>query len=217
MPRRARGRGAARRSGGARLRCARRSSAQRIRRGARTLTRRADDVARGAPAAARPGAMNVDHEIGLLIAEVTRLGAPSAAHGGKIAARRAPSAAPRPLRGAGRGVPHWVAGADARWCCLARVACRAGQVWHDCQGRALWRLVRGVGGHAARGQEAQGGGLRGRDAAARRVAAERGRSARRGALGRLGVRCVALPRALTARRAGAHDHVDVVLLRDSYP
>jgi hypothetical protein len=31
--------------------------------------------------------MNVDHEIGLLITELQRLGAPSAAHDGKVAVR----------------------------------------------------------------------------------------------------------------------------------
>ena len=32
--------------------------------------------------------MNVEHEIGVLIAELTRLGAPNAAHDGKITVRR---------------------------------------------------------------------------------------------------------------------------------
>jgi hypothetical protein len=48
--------------------------------------------------------MNVDHEIGLLITELQRLGAPSAAHGGNVTARRAalllPLPTPSPARGA---------------------------------------------------------------------------------------------------------------------
>jgi hypothetical protein len=39
--------------------------------------------------------MNVDHEIGLLITELQRLGAPSAAHDGKVAVRSLRSRMPR--------------------------------------------------------------------------------------------------------------------------
>ena len=163
--------------------------------------------------------MNVDHEIGLLIAEVTRLGAPSAAHGGKIAVRPPRLAPAPPSRCAGLGrVPALARGAllCSGWLMLrppAHAQVKFGTIVKDERCGDLFEALVGTLRAAKKRKVVDFQG----EMLLQGACAGRARAARAAPGSRFGGVARARPAALTRRRAGAHDDVDVVLLRDSYP